>query len=88
EWLLEHILHHDVMIGKWIKAHNKNTKEEETKQEELTEDSQEKLEFIYSCPCKTTHALSYNEHLDILYHNKNLKCKNCQQTLFYFKNPI
>ncbi|EAL5477412.1 hemerythrin family non-heme iron protein, partial [Campylobacter jejuni] len=75
EWLLEHILHHDVMIGKWIKAHNKNTKEEETKQEELTEDSQEKLEFIYSCPCKTTHALSYNEHLDILYHNKNLKCK-------------
>ncbi|ECX3824081.1 non-heme iron protein, hemerythrin family, partial [Campylobacter jejuni] len=31
---------------------------------------------------------SYNEHLDILYHNKNLKCKNCQQTLFYFKNPI
>ncbi|EAM0027177.1 non-heme iron protein, hemerythrin family, partial [Campylobacter jejuni] len=26
--------------------------------------------------------------LDILYHNKNLKCKNCQQTLFYFKNPI
>lgn len=41
EWLLEHILHHDVMIGKWIKAHN-----------------------------------------------KNLKCKKCQQTLFYFKNPI
>ncbi|HEG1314701.1 TPA: non-heme iron protein, hemerythrin family [Campylobacter jejuni] len=88
EWLLEHILHHDVMIGKWIKAHNKNTKEEETKQEELTEDSQEKLEFIYSCPCRTNHILSYTEHLDILCHKKQLRCKKCQKNLFYVKSEL
>ncbi len=58
EWLLEHILHHDVMIGKWIKAHNKNTKEEETKQEELTEDSQEKLEFVLVKPLMLYHTMN------------------------------
>ncbi|HEG0355783.1 TPA: hemerythrin family non-heme iron protein, partial [Campylobacter coli] len=43
---------------------------------------------IYSCPCRTNHFLSYIEHLDIICHKKQLRCKKCQKNLFYVRSEI
>nr|WP_265605355.1 non-heme iron protein, hemerythrin family [Campylobacter jejuni] len=101
EWLLEHILHHDVMIGKWISDQILSKQEEELEkinEEILYENTpttptakqvkHKEYEFIYSCPCRTNHILSYTEHLDILCHKKQLRCKKCQKNLFYVKSEL
>lgn len=86
DWLLEHILNHDVMIGKWLQEQKLKTKEvKEEKEEEKENNLAKTVEFIYSCPCKMTHFLDYSTHLDILCHKKNLRCKKCQNNLFYVK---
>ena len=45
-------------------------------------------DFIYSCPCRTNHFLSYIEHIDIICHKKQLRCKKCQKNLFYVRSEI
>ncbi|MFY4725332.1 bacteriohemerythrin [Campylobacter jejuni] len=97
EWLLEHILHHDIMIKHWKEnndnavqnlENNDNAVQNLENNDNAVQNLENKIEFIYSCPCKTTHILSYNEHLSILYRNKILKCKNCKKNLFYLKNLV
>ncbi|UWN28882.1 hemerythrin family non-heme iron protein [Campylobacter jejuni] len=101
EWLLEHILHHDVMIGNWLSDQILSKQEEELEkinEEILYENTpttptakqvkHKEYEFIYSCPCRTNHILSYTEHLDILCHKKQLRCKKCQKNLFYVKSEL
>ncbi|MFQ6342873.1 bacteriohemerythrin [Campylobacter sp. VTCC 70190] len=101
EWLLEHILHHDVMIGNWLSEQILNKQEEELEKinEEISYEDipanpdikqakPKEYEFIYSCPCRTSHILSYTEHLDILCHKKQLRCKKCQKNLFYVKSEL
>ncbi|WP_144673055.1 bacteriohemerythrin [Campylobacter jejuni] len=97
EWLLEHILHHDVMIGNWLS--DQILRKQEEKLEKINEEilyentptthikqtKYKECKFIYSCPCKTNHILSYTEHLDILCHKKQLRCKKCQKKYFTLK---
>ncbi len=86
DWLLNHILRQDVMIGKWANEHlKKENQTEETKIKEV-EVSEDLMEFIYSCSCQTQHRLTYEEHNDVLQHNKILKCKKCQKPLFFVKS--
>ncbi|EAI1019122.1 hemerythrin family non-heme iron protein [Campylobacter coli] len=104
DWLLEHILHHDVMIGNWLSEQLLAKQEEELEklqQEDLQQEKQyennpnpsppqikKEYDFIYSCPCRINHFLSYIEHLDIICHKKQLRCKKCQKNLFYVRSEI
>lgn len=100
DWLLEHILHHDMMIGNWLNEklsqRNENILDDEDFSIDIpqpndvlnTQPTIKETQFIYSCPCHQTHILSYAEHLEILCHNKILRCKKCQKNLFYTKSEI
>ncbi|KAA6225040.1 MULTISPECIES: bacteriohemerythrin [unclassified Campylobacter] len=104
DWLLDHILHHDMMIGSWLNEQNFLKEEEDfakLQEEYLNSGGQEVVvppmpkevvlkqpRFIYSCPCKAQHILVYQDHLDISCHKKTLKCKKCQKDLFYVKTEI
>ncbi|EAL0597369.1 bacteriohemerythrin [Campylobacter coli] len=90
KWLSRHILSHDVMIIAWV---NENLKKDENKALELNDlppkqtlTQEENFEFIYSCPCKIDHKLSFKEHESITNEGKVMRCKKCQELLFFIRS--
>ncbi|EAJ9870468.1 hypothetical protein UXU55_001654 [Campylobacter coli] len=90
KWLSKHILSHDVMIIAWV---NENLKKDENKALELNDlppkqtlTQEENFEFIYSCPCKIDHRLSFKEHESITNEGKVMRCKKCQELLFFIRS--
>ncbi|HED0573160.1 TPA: hypothetical protein R4K32_001438, partial [Campylobacter coli] len=47
---------------------------------------EENFEFIYSCPCKIDHRLSFKEHESITNEGKVMRCKKCQELLFFIRS--
>ncbi|MGE4398229.1 MAG: hemerythrin domain-containing protein [Campylobacterales bacterium] len=95
EWLLDHILHHDMLIEKYrmrsILDEKNGTKEQKTHssiaKEEQQEDSQPTKKqdgYYYSCGCEgKVHAIPKNAHNDIQKKGLSYKCKKCGQTIVY-----
>lgn len=90
EWLLQHILHNDMLIEKYrIVSTLKKQKEEATKKQDEKKTLQENKDkepdkvVFYECGCKgKIHKLSLILHDNIQKNNKVFMCKACKKPIF------
>lgn len=88
EWLLEHILHQDMLVAKYYKA--KNAPDSESKSApssaRTTEDkgaTKKKEGYHYKCGCKArTHIIDKKTH-EKMQAGSSYKCKICGEIIVY-----
>ncbi len=89
DWLLEHILHHDMLIEKY---RLRSALDEQSAQKEMhrpkieTQEEEPKKQegHYYSCGCeKKIHAIPKITHSDIQKKGLSYKCKKCGKAIIY-----
>jgi hemerythrin len=95
EWLLNHILHHDMLIEKYraktsAQAENANREQKPTEEEEPAATVEEKVApkkkegYYYKCKCEgKLHVVSKNIYIDIEKNSMVYKCKKCGSAIKY-----
>ncbi|HOI84169.1 MAG TPA: hypothetical protein PKW30_07645, partial [Campylobacterales bacterium] len=93
EWLLDHILHHDMLIEKYrmrsiLDEKNNGLKGQKTpdtiQEQEEAQPAKKQEGYYYSCGCDNKiHAIPKNAHSDIQKKGLSYKCKKCGQTIAY-----
>jgi len=103
EWLLNHILHHDMLIEKYRAKTSAQAENENRKQQPINEvrpsiveeqvAPKKKEGYYYRCECEDKlHTVANNIHIDIEKNSMVYKCKKCGSAIkytghFYFEKP-
>ncbi len=93
EWLLDHILHHDMLIEKYrmrsiLDEKNNGLKGQKTpdtiQEQEEAQPAKKQEGYYYSCGCDNKiHAIPENVHSNIQKKGLSYKCKKCGKTIVY-----
>lgn len=92
DWLLDHILHHDMLIERFRARSvldEQAAKEQESKRPATIEQEQASKQkgYYYSCGCKDKiHALKKEIHDSIQIKHLTYKCKQCGEPIVYTGN--
>ncbi len=97
EWLLDHILHHDMLIERYRARSILDEQAAAAKEQPIPEPKEtlikQKEGYYYSCDCKDKiHTVSKKIHSDIQEKSMSYKCKQCGKPIaytgnFYFEKP-